>query len=831
MHLSIQNIQYKICNQLNSPVPNKTPQNSSNNSANNIKELSNICYKPNFTSNSEGQFFECRKEALINKMRANYVSEDIINDISDLLTDGNISLAEILLFDKKINKREIDIPEILKNTTADNADIAKDVCYNPNIRGNLKPIIISVTTHKTKELAKNLIDEINPIYIDNILEVAQYGDNLQTAGTLCSAFRYDNKPFPVRQIKLLPEINQDDIDLLKIIYINQSLSENTQREYLENITDFNMPLIRKMYGKDMPDELLIHALSELNSKKDYLDENDIEELIGRVEYQRGLIQSNPQHYIRSIQPEAANGYRKITPELFGEIINSRYTPLILVVSIFDKETTDVIFSKRENFSIKYIDKINKLKYSDYIMLKKLAQCSDRNGNSYNPTQKIEFIDMVSALNSAPNVKEIANKMIDDGRVDIEALNRRILKIIYDNMGLSEEQINSIPYKKNQLWDIKLVHMLAAELNRTNYTKPLHDMIKAASFGEFTTYINSSDNIYGQTNLQTKKMFNENKLNYSKWLNPDTNLEINFITADDKVDIINIMSEQTEEDIEFLRQSNPKLKKLIDKLVQPYIQNDKFVIPDNYRGNKLKLENLVKNIIVQFDKIWKQAEANKSIAHTKMDSELLKKATDTLMIQYHLIERYNALEILDDKEQNQNYNLTIKNWDRIPQKDLFQGNYSTCCLALGKGSNSNAMPQYLLNTAFNMIEIKDNDSGEIIGNALCYWIKTDKFETPILAVDNIEINNLYKPSEKIGYELRNAIIKYAKNLASYTSNGRYNKVILGKSFNDIPTNDLKPITANISLIGNISANDIYLDLYGGKKLKTQLENSDVELYLI
>ena len=272
MHLSIQNIQYKICNQLNSPVPNKTPQNSSNNSANNIKELSNICYKPNFTSNSEEQSFECRKEALINKMRANYVSEDIINNISDLLTDGNISLAEILLFDKKINKREIDIPEILKNTTADNADIAKDVCYNPNIRGNLKPIIISVTTHKTKELAKNLIDEINPIYIDNILEVAQYGDNLQTAGTLCSAFRYDNKPFPVRQIKLLPEINQDDIDLLKIIYINQSLSENTQREYLENITDFNMPLIRKMYGKDMPDELLIHALSELNSKKDYLEQ-------------------------------------------------------------------------------------------------------------------------------------------------------------------------------------------------------------------------------------------------------------------------------------------------------------------------------------------------------------------------------------------------------------------------------------------------------------------------------------------------------------------------------------------------------------------------------
>ena len=43
-------------------------------------------------------------------------------------------------------------------------------------------------------------------------------------------------------------------------------------------------------------------------------------------------------------------------------------------------------------------------------------------------------------------------------------------------------------------------------------------------------------------------------------------------------------------------------------------------------------------------------------------------------------------------------LTIKMWDREPKKDLFQGNYSNCCIAIDK-TNGHAMPDYLLNTSF------------------------------------------------------------------------------------------------------------------------------------
>ena len=39
-----------------------------------------------------------------------------------------------------------------------------------------------------------------------------------------------------------------------------------------------------------------------------------------------------------------------------------------------------------------------------------------------------------------------------------------------------------------------------------------------------------------------------------------------------------------------------------------------------------------------------------------------------------------------------------------------------------GGNGTAMPYYLMNTAFNMIELVDNESGKTIGNALCFFEK-------------------------------------------------------------------------------------------------------------
>jgi len=153
------------------------------------------------------------------------------------------------------------------------------------------------------------------------------------------------------------------------------------------------------------------------------------------------------------------------------------------------------------------------------------------------------------------------------------------------------------------------------------------------------------------------------------------------------------------------------------------------------------------------------------------------------------------------------------WDRNPQKDLFQGNYSTCCIGMGE-VNAEAMPVYLMNTAFNMIELVDNTTGNTIGNALCY-LTTDKYGCPEFMIDNIEIRNSKKPSKKTGIELRNAIIRYAQNVCK-NLNGEGMVIWLGDSYNDIPTNpDSKAVTHNSTFVGDVSNVDsVYIDAFGG-----------------
>lgn len=152
------------------------------------------------------------------------------------------------------------------------------------------------------------------------------------------------------------------------------------------------------------------------------------------------------------------------------------------------------------------------------------------------------------------------------------------------------------------------------------------------------------------------------------------------------------------------------------------------------------------------------------------------------------------------------------WDRNPQHDLFQGNYSTCCIGMGE-MNAEAMPTYLMNTAFNMIEIVDNNTDNTIGNALCYIVKNNN-NCPELIIDNIEIKNSEIPSKRTGLKLRNAIIQYAKNLCK-SLNGKGLKIWIGESFNDIPCNDLPAYEHECELLGNLTnVYSVYVDAFDG-----------------
>ena len=109
------------------------------------------------------------------------------------------------------------------------------------------------------------------------------------------------------------------------------------------------------------------------------------------------------------------------------------------------------------------------------------------------------------------------------------------------------------------------------------------------------------------------------------------------------------------------------------------------------------------------------------------------------------------------------------------------------------------------------EIIDNNTGKTVGNALCYYVK-DISNGVLFVIDNVEINNHYKLSDKRGEELRNAIKEFAQNINKEVAGKDNTPIILGTSFNDIPTNRLKTKHNILQKLGSMNCSEIYADLF-------------------
>ena len=226
----------------------------------------------------------------------------------------------------------------------------------------------------------------------------------------------------------------------------------------------------------------------------------------------------------------------------------------------------------------------------------------------------------------------------------------------------------------------------------------------------------------------------------------------------------------------------------------------------YEQPKL-LTKFAKEIIKKIDKVKKRADLHKNsnISTNNNYVDLVFESYDNLEIAAKNLSR------LKINKNNSVYDITIKMWDRKPEKDIFQGNYSTCCIGMGR-RNGDMMARYLLNTCFNMIEIVDNKNGKIIGNALCYFAEVDN-ELAFI-IDNVEINNSRIPVNEAGDDIRSALVEYSRNLLGEVSDNKNIKIYMGCNRNDIPLPSDIPIENKfIKFIGDIRS-DIYLDVYGG-----------------
>ena len=380
--------------------------------------------------------------------------------------------------------------------------------------------------------------------------------------------------------------------------------------------------------------------------------------------------------------------------------------------------------------------------------------------------------------------------------------------MFRDVDLYKPEDDMIPAENYSGWNANKVKLIKKQFSEYEDDGTLEDLLRAVNNSIFEDYIFHGNNLYSLSNENTEKLFEGvYGIDYNKWLHPSKSCEVR-ITIKDSRERLKSIADNITDDIELLRLTHAK--DFIDRQLEPYIKKDAFVIPKKIYSSKPMLYTFTDNIIKQLNTVWRRAKYH---SNENQPANVRKLAFEVLDIRDDLKKSLSDInEVRRNGKGQNNFDITVRMWERNPKNDLFQGNYSTCCIGMG-AVNGSAMAKYLLHTCFNMIELVDNNTNNTIGNALCYFAEADG--KPAFIIDNVEINKDYIPSKEAGNDIRNAILEYSKNLLEYIQKGDENiDIYMSYRRNDIPAPKELAVDKTFKFIGDIYS-DIYLDLYDGE----------------
>lgn len=624
-------------------------------------------------------------------------------------------------------------------------------------------------------------------------------------------------PFMLNEfIKSIRPFNKEEIEYLcskecqispNNIHSDIRYKEYTTRACRVYTSNYNgvVALIKKYSSKDCPDDFLytliwayLEKMKYLFSKQDKMDNLDkIYNLYNKIE-------ENKEKYINTTTT---------SKNCIKDFFNSEMHAIVNAVYVFDEKTLDTLFSKRLDNARYYLESFYKFPEQHLILLKDLTQCKTPEGKELTDNEKLNLIHIVKAFADI-NIEKLEDMSLNE-IIDTKNLKRDLFLYIVDLLLLDTNEYENISDEEINKWDFAYLPLILKSLDKNQIG--FRDLIKSCTKNNFFDFIHDPNNIYGQTNNKTKEIFIERNLDYEKYLKPSQDCNVRFIAKDKNLAILLQFAKEINENMNALRKT--PLKNYIDRRYSDCIEFDKFYIPEDTLESKDKLIKFVQNIITQFNPIWKQAEENINITGRAL------MAQNTLTIKEHFEQVLNNLTTIEIDKVDKDIDYTIKTWSRIPQKDIGQGSKSGCCIALDR-ANGYIMPNYLMNTSLNMIEIIDNSTNEIIGNALYYFATNEKNEN-IFIIDNIEINNRNKLSDENGQSFIDAITQYASNICKEITGNDYTPIYLGSYYNDVKT-DKHSVKEKIKFTGEIDCELIYLDAYGGWKDTSCLEKY-IEIY--
>jgi len=354
-------------------------------------------------------------------------------------------------------------------------------------------------------------------------------------------------------------------------------------------------------------------------------------------------------------------------------------------------------------------------------------------------------------------------------------NSKLNSILYETIGVDATPQLLDAFEYDNKYFARLFNAGSANF-RTNFQRLL-ELVKLNPDRKFTELVKELPE-----NIETKRLFEENGLDFDRWTRFD---ELSNQPFTVKVDVEkSVQSARTN----LLDELSSELAKHLDATEIAKLNQ---ILQDN-NINTAGQKDLPKIIKL----IEKELETNEYWKGTSPDIKTFKDH-----IQIHKKNIHEVEQLRDTTEE-----LYVRLWDNDNiGRNIFFGNHVGCCTSVGSG-NSFAAPQHLMNSFVNGIEIVDK-SGNSMGNSMCYFAKVDNKIT--FVIDSFEANGKLGASP----EVTNAVIEYAKKVCSEMGVPNAN-IMFGPNYNKIDfSRCIKTEGHKIEIIGR-APDATYIDCIGG-----------------
>jgi lipocalin len=442
----------------------------------------------------------------------------------------------------------------------------------------------------------------------------------------------------------------------------------------------------------------------------------------------------------------------------------------------------------------------------------------------------KFIEISSAFlknNRLEELKELISEKSD------KSLNERSSEKLL-NIIVSELDIDSDKVVENDLskWNIEFLSNLVSnkvimdELIRQgddgmkNAQELYTELLKATFEGRVNDFLYNPEQEsevgrdVARHNQKTKEIFTKLDIDYNKWIaynkkheflvstevqvdNSKENLKVLKIRADEVLDKLSFFKDKMSE-----REYAP-----LTNILQG--ETNKKGIASAKKG---ELNNLYEKL-------------NNSLNHLSNKKEYQNYTSKWIEIFEYLGHLKEAIDNVNKKEQKEiqtkEKGFQVKLWDRDPKKDLFQGNYSQCCIAVGQKEvpieggmtthDPSTVMQFLSDTGMQVIEILDQDRKNPIGNTWLFVSKNDLGE-PILVLDNVELHSDYTNNSHLKKTIRDNLFSFASQYAKDCN-------LAGAYLGLVGTNDVLYDDLEKESVPSVDKVDGYLKNYTSSNIRT------------